>query len=425
MPRILLLATTTGYQTRAFDEAAERLGFDLAYATDRCTVLDNPWRDQAIAIRFPDEEGSVRAIIRAAEKAPIDGILTVGDRPTVIAAEVARALGIPLHLPDAAAAARNKRLTRERLRLAGLLTPWFRTAELSQDPRELLASVTFPCVVKPLALSGSRGVIRANDEADLVAAFYRLRALMQSPDIRVERNPDHDHVLLEGFIPGREFAVEGLLTGGQLQILAIFDKPDPLDGPFFEETLYITPSLAEPDEQMMLVSAVTQAARAIGLHQGPIHAECRLNEQGVYVLEIAARPIGGLCARTLRFTSGNGTTISLEELLLRHSIGRSVQDCRRESRASGVMMLPIPRRGILRRVSGIDAARAVPDIDDVRITAKIDQLLVPLPEGASYLGFIFASADGPRDVDRALRSAHRCLGFTIDPEVRVLQSIHG
>jgi biotin carboxylase len=425
MPRILLLATTTGYQTRAFDEAAERLGFDLAYATDRCTVLDNPWRDQAIAIRFPDEEGSVRAILHAAAKAPVDGILSVGDRPTVIASEAARALGIPLHLPDAAAAARNKRLTRERLRLAGLLTPWFQTAELCEDPRKLLAGLTFPCVVKPLALSGSRGVIRADDEADLVAAFYRLRALMQSPDIRVERNPDHDHVILEGFIPGREFAVEGLMTGGQLEVLAIFDKPDPLDGPFFEETLYITPSIAPPDEQMMLVSAVTQAARAIGLHHGPIHAECRLNGQGVYVLEVAARPIGGLCARTLRFTTAKGTTISLEELLLRHSIGRSVLDCQRESRASGVMMLPIPRRGILRRVSGIDAARAVPDVEDVRITAKIDQLLVPLPEGASYLGFIFASADAPRDVDRALRSAHRCLGFTIDPEVRVLQSIHG
>jgi biotin carboxylase len=424
MPRILLLATTTGYQTRAFDEAAEQLGFDLAYATDRCTVLDNPWRDQAIAIRFSDEEGSVRAILRAAETAPIDGILTVGDRPTVIAAEVARTLGIPLHRPDAAAAARNKRLTRERLRLAGLLTPWFHTAELSQDPRELLATTLFPCVVKPLALSGSRGVIRADNEADLVAAFYRLRALMQSPDIRVERNPDHDQVVLEGFIPGREFAVEGLMTFGQLQVLAMFDKPDPLDGPFFEETLYITPSRRPADEQMMLVSAVRQAAAAIGLHHGPVHAECRMNEQGVYVLEVAARPIGGLCARTLRFTSGTGTTISLEELLLRHSIGRSIEDCRRESRASGVMMLPIPRRGILRRTSGIDAARAVPGVDDVRITAKIDQLLLPLPEGASYLGFIFASADEPGDVDTALRRAHRCLGFTIDPEMRVLQSIH-
>src|SRR5262245_17035058 len=177
MPRILLLATTTGYQTRAFDEAAERLGFDLAYATDRCTVLDNPWRDQAIAIRFADQEASVRAILRAAETAPIDGVLAVGDRPTVIAAEVARALGIPLHLPDASAAARNKRLTRERLRLASLLTPWFHTAEVSQNPRELLAATKFPCVVKPVALSGSRGVIRANDESDLVAAFYRLRTL--------------------------------------------------------------------------------------------------------------------------------------------------------------------------------------------------------------------------------------------------------
>ena len=425
MPRILLLATTTGYQTRAFDEAAEQLGFDLVYATDRCTVLENPWRDQAIAIRFSDEEGSVRAILRAAETVPIDGILTVGDRPTVIAAQAAQALGIPMHPPRAAAAARNKCLTRERLRIAGLPTPWFHTVDVLCDPQEVSATVQFPCVVKPLALSGSRGVIRADNQADLVAAFYRLRALMQSPDIRGERNPDHEQVILEGFIPGREFAVEGVLTAGVLQVLAIFDKPDPLDGPFFEETLYITPSLTTAAEQLALVEAVGRAAQAIGLTHGPIHAECRLNAEGVYVLEVAARPIGGLCARTLRFTSGRGTTISLEELLLRHSIGRSIEDCRREARASGVMMLPIPRRGILRRVSGIDAARAVPDIEDVRITAKIDQLLVPLPEGASYLGFIFANADAPRDVEQALRNAHRCLGFTIDPEVRVLQSLHG
>ena len=425
MPRILLLATTTGYQTRAFGEAADALGVDLVFATDRCEQIDDPWQDGAIAIRFHEEERSVDAHVAAARKCAIDGIVAVGDRPTVIAARAAEALRLPWHPPEAAAIARHKQLTRERISAAGLPSPWFVTTTINADPR-LLEPPAFPCIVKPVSLSGSRGVMRADDLESFCVAFERLRALLRSPEVQVERNAAHEAILIEGFIPGREYALEGLLHHGQLHRLAIFDKPDPLDGPFFEETIYLTPSRATGDDQRRIVDAIRTAARAIGLHHGPIHAECRVNDTGVYVLEVAGRPIGGICARSLRFESVIGhprSSISLEDLLLRHTLGEAPDRWRREAGASGVMMVPIPRRGIYRGVAGIEDARGVPGVTDIRITAKPDQRLVPLPEGASYLGFIFARADESEAVDAALRAAHQRLSFQIEPEFPLLTGV--
>jgi hypothetical protein len=419
--RVLLLATTTGYQTRAFGDAADRLGVELVFATDRCHMIEDPWRDHAIPIRFYDETAAVAAIVASARSRPIDGILVVGDRPTVIAARVAAALGLPGHPPEAAAIAANKERTRDRLRAAGLLVPWFMSTAIDASPEGLAALVEYPLVVKPLALSGSRGVIRADDPPRFVGAFKRLRALLRSPDVRAERNRAHESVLIERYIPGREYAMEGLLDRGRLHVMAIFDKPDPLVGPYFEESIYLTPSAAAADEQAAIVEAVRQAAAAIGLTHGPIHAECRVNDSGVFVLEVAARPIGGLCARALGFeeTDHARRALTFEELLLRHSLGEPPDRWRREPRASGVMMIPIPRRGVFRRVEGVDRVRAVAGVDDVRITAKADQLLVPLPEGASYLGFIFARGDRPADVERALRTAHSCLELVVDPELQM------
>jgi ATP-grasp domain-containing protein/L-aminoacid ligase-like protein len=427
MSRILILATTTGYQTRSFGEAAERLGVELVFATDRCHVIDDPWQDGAIPIRFHDEDYSVRTLLDSVRFRPIDGVLAVGDRPTVIAARVAERLGLPGHPPSAAEVARDKERTRARLRDAGLPGPWFVPSPLYADPSALVTKVDFPCVIKPVALSGSRGVMRADNVQQFFAAYARLQTLMRQPEIRAEQDEAHERLLIEGFIAGREFALEGVLHHCGLTVLALFDKPDPLDGPFFEETIYVTPSWLDADTQARVTETVARAAAAIGLTHGPIHAECRVNSQGVFVLEVAARPIGGLCARALRFEKRGRESfaadppISLEELLLRHSLGESPEKWGRESVASGVMMIPIPRRGIFRHVDGLEEARAVAGIDDIRMTAKADQLLVPLPEGASYLGFIFARADRPGDVDRALRAAHSLLRFAIDSEVPVLR----
>jgi hypothetical protein len=429
MPRVLLFATTTGYQTRMFGDAAERLGVELVFATDRCDMLDDPWQDAAIPVRFHEEDRSVETILERARTAPVNGILVVGDRPTTIAAMAGNALGLPGHPPTATAVARNKLLTRERLRDSDLLVPWFFPTPADADPQTIAATISYPCVVKPLSLSGSRGVIRADDGPSFVEAFMRVRKLLATPEIRAERDEAHDTVLVEGFIEGWEFALEGFLHHGALNALALFDKPDPLDGPFFEETIYVTPSMAPDSMQWDIVDAVARAAAAIGLTHGPVHAECRVNDRGVFVLEVAARPIGGLCAGALKFekegAKAGGQTISLEELLMRHALGESVDDWRREAAASGVMMIPIPERGTYRGVEGVDAAKAVTGIDDVRMTAKPDQRLVPLPEGASYLGFIFAHGAATADVERSLREAHAHLRFIIDPEIPMVQSPNG
>jgi formate-dependent phosphoribosylglycinamide formyltransferase (GAR transformylase) len=415
--RVLLVATTTGYQIRSFGEAAETLGVRLIFASDRCDQLEDPWWDAAIPIRFHELGRSTEAVVSGLRQSPPHGVLAVGDRPTLLAARIADAFGLPGNPPHAAAASRNKLASRDAWQSAGLLTPTYRVVPLEGDAHAFARTARFPVVIKPLALSGSRGVMRADNHEQFIERFERLRALLQSPDVRSERDVVHARALIESFIPGREFAVEGVLTRGTFTPFAIFDKPDPLDGPFFEETIYITPSRAAERDQQAIIKSVATAAHALGLWHGPIHAECRVNDSGVYMLEIAARPIGGLCSKALRF---NDDRRSLEEVLLRHAIGEDVSGFVRERSASGVMMIPIPKRGIFRGVDGVDEARRVDGVEEILITAKPDVLLVPLPEGRSYLGFIFARGDEPQTVDRAIREAHATLRFAIEREVAVV-----
>ncbi|HWB84835.1 MAG TPA: ATP-grasp domain-containing protein [Bryobacteraceae bacterium] len=401
--RLLLFAATTGYQIRVFAEAARRLGVELTLATDRCHVLDDPWGDQAVAVKFDHIEESLNALRGLA----CDGIAAVGDRPAVLAAEAARMLDVPFHPPAAARACHDKYLARQLFRAAGLRVPWFFRARLAESVDPAAARATFPCVLKPLGLSASRGVIRANDEAEFAAAFERIRAMLkESPDLRPARE---QFLQVEGYIEGREFAVEGLVTGGQLRVLAIFDKPDPLEGPFFEETLYVTPSREPAAVQQALGETTARAVKALGLLHGPVHAELRYNREGAWILEAAARPIGGLCARTLRF-EGN---VPLEEMILRHALGEDVSGLELAGTASGVMMIPIPKGGVYESVEGVERAVQVAGIEDVLITAKEGQRLVPLPEGASYLGFVFARGNSAGDVEQALRRSHSELRFHI------------
>lgn len=418
--RVLLLATTTGYQTRMFSDAAAALGVEIVYATDRCEHLDDPWRDGAIPVRFHEEWRSVDTVLKALESRPVSGVLVVGDRPIVMAAYLARLLGLPGHPPEAAGVARDKRLLRERLKAGGFLVPQFFAVPASVDPSAVLSRVAFPAVVKPTVLSGSRGVIRVDDALSFVTAFSRVQRLLASGDVRDLRDPEADVIQVESYIPGAEYALDGILEHGVLHALAIFDKPDPLEGPYFEESVYVTPSRADAAIQRQIEDVVARAAKAIGLHHGPVHAECRVNARGVYVLEVAARPIGGLCARALRFTKPGEPAIGLEQVLLRHAIGEPVGDWTREPDASAVMMIPIPRSGVFRGVTGVDEARRVAGVDDVLVTAKPDQQLLALPEGASYMGFIFAHAPTPAAAEQAVRAAHGCLRVTIDPLIEML-----
>jgi biotin carboxylase len=422
--RLLLFSTTTGYQLRSFNDAAARLGVDLVFATDRCHTLDDPWQDAALPVRFHEEDESLDVIVSAARERPFDGLLAVGDRPTMLAARAAQALGLPGNSPEAVLAASSKLGSRERFAAAGLATPWFlavperaRADVFAQDAR-----LRYPCVVKPTSLSGSRGVIRADGPEQCAAAIGRIRALLARPAVRALRHPAGQQIIVEGFIEGREYAVEGVLTGGNVRSLAIFDKPDPLDGPFFEETIYVTPPPLGEAEQQVIVATVQHAVDALGLRHGAIHAECRVNARDVVMLEIAPRPIGGLCSRVLRFAPDGGTSadrISLEELLLRHARGEDLSGWERERDAAAVMMIPIPRRGLLKDVAGEESARAGRYVEDVRITAKRDQVLEPLPEAGSYLGFIFARAPLAREAEEAVRQAHRRLSFAIDPAIAV------
>jgi biotin carboxylase len=418
LSRILILSTTTGYQLRSFGESAARAGIELMFATDRCHHLDDPWRDAAVPVRFHEEDASLAAIVEAAKARPIDGVLAVGDRPVVLAARAAGALGLRGNPPEAARASANKTLTRERFAAAGLSVPWFVEVPTADpaDPR-----IQYPCVIKPIGLSGSRGVIRADTREQLESAVSRVRALLSRNDLRAARTGLDDTLLIEGFIEGRELAIEGVLTAGSLRVFAIFDKPDPLDGPYFEETIYVTPSVLPQAQQAAVVAQVSRAAAALGLTDGPLHAECRVGPGGVFILEAAARPIGGLCARVLQFERAQGAArMPLEEILLRHAAGADISVYDREAQAAAVMMIPIPKRGILKRVEGIDAAADVDGIEEVRITAKKDQLLERLPESGSYLGFIFARGPRPADLVAALKQAHARLRFRIDTPLTIV-----
>ena len=424
-PRVLLLTTKLGYQTRAFVEAAKTLDLEIVFGSDRCERLDDPWRDGAIALKFFDPEKSAAKVIASAKERPLDAIVAIGDRPVSTAARACAALGLLGHPPEAADLCRDKHAMRQRLREARLLMPRFQRLHLQEDPRAIFSSpaltIGYPLVLKPLSLSGSRGVIRANAPEEAVRAFERIRALMQDPDIRQLRDASNAFIQVEEYIPGTEVAVEGVMDRGRLHPLALFDKPEPLEGPFFEETIYVTPSRLSPAQQTAIVRTLEQCVAALGLKHGPVHAEFRLNERGVWPLEIAARPIGGLCARALLFKLPLvAEEMSLEEVVIRLALGMDTKRVVREKQASGVMMIPIPKGGIFEGVEGVEAARAVAGVDYLEITAQEGRKLVPLPEGGSYLGFLFAKGERPEEVERALHDAHRQLTFKITPAIPVV-----
>jgi len=410
--RLLLLIPTTTYRTEDFVEAARALDVDLVVASDRPNVMAGEFPDHLLTLPFSDPAAAAREMRGYAARRPLDAVVPVDDATTVVASAIGEALGLRVNPLVAAQATRNKRVMRERLAQAGVPSPTYTTVAVGEDPRAAAARMTYPCVLKPLGLSASRGVIRADDAAGFVTAFERIRAILRAPDV-AELGAETDTILVEGFVPGVEVALEGLLEDGALRTLALFDKPDPLDGPFFEETIYVTPSRLPEATQAAVDDVTARAARALGLSDGAVHCELRLRPTPAglepVVLEIAARSIGGLCSRTLRF----GTGMSLEELILRRALGWAVPSFERERAAAAVMMIPIPRGGVLEEVRGLDGARAVLCIEDVTISILKGQEVVPLPEGSRYLGFIFSRAATPAEAEAALREAHRHLEFVI------------
>ena len=413
--RVLLLTPTNTYKAADFLAAAAGLRVDVVVGTDRHQAMASDVPDRTLTFDFRRPDEAAARIVELHARRPIHGIVATDDESVVLASVAGARIGLPVNDPDAARASRDKRTTRERLAEAGMRTPSWVALPVARRPEPAAREVRYPCVLKPLFLNASRGVIRANDPMEFVAAFERIRSLLQRPAVRkalVEQGSlAARSILVEDYLPGDEVSVEGLLVDGRLQVLALFDKPDTPEGPTFEETLFVTPSSLAPDVQAAVVAEVGGACEALGLHEGPVHAELRVRDGVPWILEVAARTIGGLCARALRFGAG----ISLEEVVLRHALGLPLDGIVREVGASGVLMLPVPRAGRLREVRGVDAARAIEGIGDVRITVERGGAIEPAPDGNRYLGFVFARGAMPGDVERALRAAQSRLTIEIDP----------
>ncbi|HZN16310.1 MAG TPA: ATP-grasp domain-containing protein [Acidimicrobiales bacterium] len=394
MPRVLLLVPSFTYRAADFVAAAGRLGAEVVVGSDRRQALAKAMGDRAVVVPLENVAAGVAAIEELHGRAPIHAVVAVDDQGILVAATAADALGFPHNPPDAVARTRDKSAMRAALRADLVSQPDFVVLGAGDGA----AAPAYPCVVKPTGLSASQGVIRVDDPTDLAATIARVRAICG----------DHNApVIVETYVSGDEIAIEGLLEDGKLHVLAVFDKPDPLEGPYFEETLYVTPSRHDVGAAADLVQ---RGCDALGLREGPVHAEVRLGASGeAWLIEVAARSIGGLCSRALSFGAG----ISLEEVIVRHALGRPLADLSRERAASGVMMLPIARAGMLDRVDGQDAARRVPGVVGLEITVARGRKVVPLPEGSRYLGFVFARGATPADVESALRAAHACLDVVI------------
>jgi len=404
---LILLASAFSYRAQLFETAAERLGIKVVRGED----VPPPMLRKAnvsLAVDYRDIPKSVDLILAYARKHPVGAIVGLDDSGTLIAAAACEQLGLPYNTPEAAMAARDKHIMRQRFARAGVPSPVFHHYRLSDDLEAIADDTQYPCVIKPTNLSGSRGVMRADNPMDFLHRIQQLKQILKSEGC--------DEFLVENYVPGMEVALEGLLDHEILHVLAIFDKPDPLEGPYFEETIYVTPSRLPAETQEAIRRTAAQAAVALGLRQGPVHAELRVNEKGSWMVEVAARSIGGNCSKALRFGSAIATRESLETLILQQAFGMPFETDL-QSAASGVMMIPIPEAGVLRAVHGLAEAQKVDFIEEIEITARVDHPLEPLPEGDSYLGFIFSYGPTPEAVENALRTAHRKLHFDISPQL--------
>jgi biotin carboxylase len=421
--RVLLLLPTSTYRSADYLRAAARLGLETVVASELPSTFERLNPGGLMTVDFRDPADCERAARELAERGGVDAAVGVDEESALAAARIGARLGLPrANPPEAVAAARDKRRLRERLAAAGLPSPAWHAAPVDAGAEAALARTRFPCVLKPTFLSGSRGVIRASSPDRFRAAWARVAAILSETDVARRGGENARWILVEDYVPGEEVALEGLLSEGRLETLAIFDKPDPLEGPFFAETIYVTPSRLGLAVREAVARAASEAAAALGLREGPIHAELRLPPPGSavfpgpVVIELAARTIGGLCSRALRFRgAADGEVLSLEDVVLRHALGRADGPVEREAKASGVLMIPVPRAGTLEEVRGADAARAVAGVDDVVVAAHPGQRLVPLPEEARYVGFVFARGREPGDVERALRQAWAALEIRQTP----------
>jgi biotin carboxylase len=410
MNRVLIIIPIASYRAHDFMAAANRLDIQVIIGSDRRQALSKLLPGTSLTLNFRKLESSLRKIRDLAQKEPLNAIVGVDEETVILAAMSSKMLGLPYNSISSVRATRDKYLMRHKMMKAGLLSPNFRACSIESNPKKLAAKIGYPCVLKPTFLSASEGVIRTNSPSEFGDAFRQIKKIISDPSNRKKSPENKDQILVEDYIPGTEVAVEGILINGKFKLLAIFDKPDPMEGPYFIETIYTTPSRYPKSVQKEIIETTVNAIKALGLITGPVHAEMRINKKGIWVLEIAARSIGGLCSRALKFEGD----ISLEELILRHAIGDDIYRIKREEKAAGVMMMPVLKAGILKEVKNIQSAKQIPGIENIVITIAPEQKLEPLPSGSKYLGFIFARGETPVSVEKAIRKAYSSLEIVID-----------
>ena len=407
--RVLILLAKTTYRAKSFMEAGRKLGLEISVGSNHQQSLSELVPGSSLLLDPDDIITSVKGIVEFNSRYELSGVVAAEDDFAILAAAAAETIGLVQHSLKGVSAVRNKGSMRERLAGKEGHAIWFQSCDLSEDINSILETTRFPCVVKPVSLSGSRGVTRCNNSEEFMIAWTRLKKILASEGLGKGSDESLGEVVIEEYLEGREVAVEGIMDEGRLMLIGILDKPDPMEGPFFEETILITPSRLSALLQNKLMERTEQIAVSLGLENGPIHAEFRVKREEINLLEIAPRSIGGYCSRIFRFQPES----TLEELILRHSLGRQVDHYRSQGGSEGVFMLPVPKEGKLHNVFGIEEARSVKGIKDVEITLPTGAQVLPLPDGNQYLGFLFAKGKNPEFVESALREAFSILSVEI------------
>ena len=398
MPTALVVLPSTTYRAADFIRAAEGLGVDLIVASEHPPPFD--MGDRYLQIDCADAHDAADAIVRLGDSVSIDGVVAADDAGVLVAALSATKLGLRSNTPEAAAATRDKGRQRALMEAAEVPQPRFRVIGPGEDPRPAGDEVGYPLVVKPLDRAAGQGVIRVDRAEDLASVVKRVDGIV-GPSVPL---------LVEEYMGGAEVALEGIVREGDLTTLALFDKPDSVEGPYFPETLLITPSRLEASVQAECQRVAVAALQSIGISHGSVHVEMKVEGGSVRVIEIAARSIGGLCSKSLNFGL-MGTT--LETLILRNAIGLDKPELRREEIASGVLMIPIPTAGTFVEIRGVESLAHIEHVTAVDITTQAGSRVEPPPEGDRYLGFVFARAQTPETVEKALREAMRAIEVVI------------
>jgi biotin carboxylase len=405
-----MLVPTSTYRAGAFVRSARAMGLELVIASEKPSSLEKFLPNELVTLDFDDPEKCAGDMENFAASHRIDAVVGIDDQVTIAASAIGERLALPHNPIDAARATRNKHTMRKRLAEAGVPIPRFGALRIDDRADVAARGLSFPSVIKPLAMAASRGVVRVNTTEEFVRAFHAVAEIVRSAREHADGEA-RNTLLVEDYVPGWEVAVEGILTAGRLHVFAIFDKPDPLVGPYFPETIYVTPSRLRHDVQAR-IEAITQAGcSALGLRHGPIHAELRGDGDRMWFIEVAARSIGGYCSKVLRFANGR----SLEDVILSHALDPEYAVPDREENAAGVMMLQAPRAGRLVEIAGVDEASRIEGIDEIIMSSRRGERLTPLPEGFLYVGFIFARRETPEAVEASLRAALQRIDIVIDP----------